>query len=104
MSAYFMVSQQTLARFPTAIPEESLKTEELDPPEPANYKKHKWWDFEINWKSTLKNIRLIIQAFVFFNLIKPWLEVFDIPSLIEGFLELIEILNDFRGYITIDSG
>lgn len=66
MSAYFMVSQQTLARVPTTIPEESLKTEELDAPEPANYKKHKWWDFEINWKSTLKNIRLINKSLYFF--------------------------------------
>ena len=104
MSAYFMVSQQTLYRLPNTAPEESLKAEELEVPEPANYKQHKWWDFEINWKSTLKNIRLITQAFILFNLIKPWLKVFDIPSLREGFLELIEILNDFRGYIPIDSG
>ncbi len=41
---------------------------------------------------------------VFFNIIRPWLKVFDIPALTEGFLELINYTNLFRGYVASDSG
>ncbi|MBL1202523.1 MAG: hypothetical protein FWK04_26510 [Nostoc sp. GBBB01] len=37
---------------------------------------HDWWDFGQGWKNLLNNLRLVIQPFIFFNLLKPWLGVF----------------------------
>ena len=56
--------------------------------EPLKYSEHEWWDFSGGGKSTLNNLRLIIQPYVFDNFLKPWLLIFDIPSLKAGFLEL----------------
>ncbi|MBW4451136.1 MAG: hypothetical protein KME38_31110 [Spirirestis rafaelensis WJT71-NPBG6] len=69
-----------------------------------DFSKHQWWDFTLGWKSTLNNLRLIIQPYIFWNLIKPWLIVFINPKLQLGFQKLIEIMNQFQGYITVDSG
>jgi len=72
--------------------------------EPLKYSEHEWWNFSGGWKSTLNNLRLIIQPYVFYNFLKPWLLIFDIPSLKAGFLELLNMMNKFRGYTTLDSG
>lgn len=72
--------------------------------EPLKYSQHEWWDFNGGWKSTLNNLRLIIQPYVFFNFIKPWLLIFDLTKLKAGFLELLNIMNQFCGYTTFDSG
>jgi hypothetical protein len=37
------------------------------------------------------------------NFLKPWLLIFDIFSLKTGFLELLNIMNQFGGYTTFDS-
>jgi len=37
----------------------------------AKFKQHDWWDKGQGWKNILNNLRLVIQPFVFFNLIKP---------------------------------
>lgn len=39
-------------------------------------------------------LRLILQPFVLFNLIKPWLQVFNIPKLSEGFFKLQMLVNN----------
>lgn len=90
------------------VPEESqslncLGTQGLSQ-EPLKYSEHKWWNFSGGWKSTLNNLRLIIQPYVFYNFLKPWLLIFDIPCLKAGFIELLNIMNKFPGYITLDSG
>jgi SRSO17 transposase len=72
--------------------------------EPLKYSQHEGWNFCGGWKSTLNNLRLIIQPYVFYNFLKPWLLIFDIPSLKTGFLELLNMMNKFRGYTTLDSG
>lgn len=69
MSAYFLVSLQAQARN-----ESHSSKKKLSPPtstEPAEFSKHQWWDFKLGWKSTLNNLRLIIQPHIFWNLIKP---------------------------------
>ncbi|BDA75701.1 hypothetical protein CAL7716_098670 [Calothrix sp. PCC 7716] len=71
--------------------------------EPSIYSQHNWWDFSGGWKSTLNNLRLIIQPYGFFNLIKPWLTIFNIPCLQTGFLKLINIMNQFKGYVAFSS-
>jgi len=104
MSAYLMVSLQAQIREPIAPPEE-IDTYFSNPEiEPDKFSQHIWWDFNRGWKSTLNNLRLFVQPYIFFNLIKPWLTVFDIQCLRFGFWILIEILNDFPGYIPVSSG
>lgn len=57
---------------------------------------HPEWEPGTNWKSSLNNLRLIIQPYIFWCLIEPWLKVFHIPGLRQKFLNLIEIMNNFR--------
>lgn len=104
MSAYFLVSLQAHAR--NESDSESCNEQSSSPisTEPENFSNHKWWDFNLGWKSTLNNLRLVIQPYIFGNLIKPWLIVFLNPKLQSGFQKLIEIMNQFQGYIIVDSG
>lgn len=46
-------------------------------------------------QSALNNLRLILQPLIFYCLIKPWLQVFNIPGLKRCFLKLIDLMNDF---------
>jgi hypothetical protein len=62
----------------------------------GKFKQHPYWESGINWKSALNNLRLIIQPYIFWHLIEPWLRVFPIPGMKRGFFKLIEIMNDFR--------
>jgi SRSO17 transposase len=57
---------------------------------------HPWWDSDRNWQSAFKNLRLIIQPYIYWCLIQPWLEVFPIPGIKRSFFKLIEIMNSFR--------
>jgi hypothetical protein len=34
------------------------------------------WESGTTWKSALNNLRLLIQPFIFWCLLKPWLQVF----------------------------
>jgi hypothetical protein len=60
---------------------------------------HDWWDEGQGWKNLLNNLRLVLQPFGFFNLIKPWLKVFPIPHLSMGFERLIGLMNLLRGAV-----
>ncbi len=62
----------------------------------AEFKQHPHWESGTNWKSALNNLRLIIQPYIFWYLIEPWLRVFPIPGIKRGFFKLIEIMNCFR--------
>ena len=104
MSAYFLVSLQAQARNKS---ESESKNETISPQisiEPADFSNYIWWDFSLGWKSTLNNLRLIIQPYIFWNLIKPWLAVFVNTNFQLGFQKLMKIMNQFQGYITLDSG
>lgn len=79
-SAYLMVSLHS----------ESLRT---SPPDPQSaFASHPWWDNGKGWKNILNNLRLVIQPFVLFNLIYPWLTIFPIPQLSNGFSKLQSIV------------
>lgn len=95
MSAYLMVS---LHADEFNSKNSSEEDDEIDSIQ-STFSTHAWWDSGKGWKSILNNLRLVIQAFVFFNLIKPWLKVFSIPELSLGFSSLITIMNLFRGAI-----
>ncbi len=102
MSAYFLVSLQAQAR--NELDSNSNQNLPSTFTEPPDFSQHKWWDFNLGWKSTLNNLRLIIQPYIFWNFIKPWLVVFINPHLQLGFKKLINIMNQFPGYIPVDSG
>ena len=95
MSAYLMVSLHADALDSRNSSEEDDEIDSIQ----STFSTHAWWDSGKGWKSILNNLRLVIQAFVFFNLIKPWLKVFSIPELSLGFSSLITIMNLFRGAI-----
>ena len=57
---------------------------------------HQRWEAGTNWKSALNNLRLLIQPFIFWCLLEPWLQVFPIPGLKRGFFKLMAYMNDFR--------
>jgi hypothetical protein len=56
-----------------------------------------WWEAGVSWKSALNNLRLIIQPYLFYCLLAPWLEVLSIPGLKRGFFRLMMHMNYFRG-------
>lgn len=81
-SSYLMVSLHSEQMF-SAPPQSKLKTK---------FASHPWWDDGKGWKNILNNLRLIIQPFTLFNLIYPWLTVFPIPQLSNGFSKLQSIV------------
>jgi hypothetical protein len=38
----------------------------------SKWSKYQWWDFGQGWKNLLNNLRLVMQPYQFFNLLKPW--------------------------------
>jgi hypothetical protein len=89
----------------------STQTAELCPPPERSatqledsqeeFHQHQWWNPGKGWKATLNNVRLIIQPYVSYCLILPWLHVFVIPSFQEGFEHLIALMNHFKGFTPV---
>jgi len=65
----------------------------------SKFRQHQWWDEGQGWKNLLNNLRLVMQPYQLFNLLKPWLRVFPITPLSVGFLTLIALMNRMRGAI-----
>lgn len=95
-SAYLMVSLQS--KIFKGADEPKQVTITLDKLE-RQFRQHQWWDEGQGWKNILNNLRLIIQPVIFFHLITPWLNVFQIPMLKQGFFHLINIMNKFNAYV-----
>jgi SRSO17 transposase len=95
MSAYLLVSLHTSVLHPAGLQNDESGSSEVNAP----FTSHRDWDQGEGWKSWLNNLRLILQPFVFFNLMKPWLEVFSITSLLTGFTCLLELMNGFPGAV-----
>ncbi|MEW6054953.1 MAG: IS701 family transposase, partial [Nitrospirota bacterium] len=64
---------------------------------------HDQWNDKTGWKNLLNNLRLVIQPFVAFNLIKSWLKIFPLPQLHTGLNQLIAFMNRFPGAIPLPS-
>jgi SRSO17 transposase len=82
-SAYFLVS---------------LYSEQLNKAQktkPEIFAEHPRWDHHQGWKNLLNNLRLIIQPFICFNLIKSWTKVFPIPQLLYSLSRLVSLMNRF---------
>jgi len=102
MSAYLMVSLHSQALNNT--PPQGM--DQPTDPVVAKFKEHEWWNKGQGWKNVLNNLRLVIQPFILFNLIKPWLRIFPILHLSMGFSTLIALMNRMQGAIpnTHESG
>lgn len=98
MSTYLLVSiQANYFQLETIIPDSTSQVSTLKSVSSNPFSNHPWWDSGDSWKSSLNNLRLIIQPFIFFCLIQPWLSVFPSQHLQLGFSKLISIMNRFRG-------
>lgn len=93
-SAYLMISLQSIP-FKELDKKVRRNQKELE----AKFSQHQWWDEGQSWKNVLNNLRLIIQPYIFFCLINPWLKVFEVPILKQGFLALINFMNEFNAYV-----
>jgi SRSO17 transposase len=94
-SAYLMVSLQFWGlggKPPAVLDEDQLNLL-------TRFRQHRYWNEPLGWKRRLNNVQLLIQPFIFFCSIKPWLEVFKIPGLQRGFARLIEWINQFPGWL-----
>lgn len=94
-SAYLMVSLQFwgLGEEPPPL----LDEDQLDLL--TRFRQHPYWNEPQGWKRRLNNLRLLIQPFIFFCSIQPWLDVFEIPGLHSGFVRLIQCINQFSGWL-----
>jgi hypothetical protein len=64
----------------------------------SDFNLHQQWSNQGGWKTTLNNLRLIIQPTILFWTIVPWLDIFPNRSLLIGFHQLIAIMNQFSFY------
>lgn len=97
-SAYLLVSiQATYFQLESQANQQStLKHSTLVNETVCPYSQHSRWESGTTWKSALNNLRLIIQPYIFYCLIQPWLQVFKIPGMKRCFFKLIDFMNNFR--------
>lgn len=63
--------------------------------------RHKWWNTGKGWKHVLNNLRLIIQPYVYYCLLSPWLEIFCIPALSKSLGQLVNLMQGFHSHTPI---
>ena len=97
MSAYLMVSLHANALNPS---QGSHRNHGVSPVT-SKFSLHPRWNEHMGWKHLLNNLRLVIQPWVMFNLLQPWLKVFPIPQLSMGFARLIALMNHFQGALPV---
>jgi SRSO17 transposase len=100
MSAYLLVSIQAhYFRHETVkVEEKKSQDKNCQESELVQLQQYSGWQSEISWKSTLNNLRLILQPYIFYHLLEPWMHIFSIPALKRGFLKLISKMNQFQGF------
>ena len=97
MSTYLLVSiQANYFQLETIILDSPSQISTLKSPSSFPFSRHLWWERGNTWKSSLNNLRLIIQPLIFYHLIIPWLSVFPNQYLQLGLSKLINIMNRFR--------
>lgn len=94
-SAYLMVSLQFQGLNPSSKHSQDSSEKALL----EKFEQHPWWSIGDGWKHRLNNLQLIIQPYIFYCLIKPWLKVFNCWYLRVGFRWLIAIMNEFIGFV-----
>ena len=94
-SAYWMVSSHSKT-FCELNQSSALADSNLRFQEPiTDFTLHQHWSNKGGWKTTLNNLRLIIQPTILFWMIIPWLDIFPNRSLLLGFHRLISTMNQF---------
>ena len=93
MSAYLMVALHT----PPMRPDGTVPPELDASPVVAAFTRHCEWSQSASWKTWLNNLRLILLPWVSANKLRPWLKVFSIPALEQGFETLTTLMNLFDG-------
>jgi SRSO17 transposase len=97
-SAYLLVSiQATYVEFlsqsnPTSTSEVSSAIDS----NLSGHNQHPDWESGTTWKSALNNLRLIIQPYICYCLIQPWLTVIKIPGMKRCFSKLMKFMNHWR--------
>lgn len=61
------------------------------------FRLHSCWQSSSSW-TRYHNLQLLIQPYLYYCLLKPWLSVFTAPSLERGFSSLSRLLNQFSGW------
>ena len=97
-SAYWMVSCSSKI-FCGLNQSQSLSTKIQAQKSSSSFELHQQWSNQEGWKTTLNNLRLIIQPTIIFWMIIPWLDVFPNRSLLLGFHRLIATMNQFSFYL-----
>jgi hypothetical protein len=64
-------------------------------------RQHRWWNAGKGWKHALNNLRLIIQPFVTYYLLSPWLEILPLPSLKRGLGQLLTFMQSVHNQAPI---
>ena len=99
-SAYWMVSSHSPV-FCNFNKSQSLSNSQLQTKDStSNFTLHQHWSNQVGWKTTLNNLRLIIQPSILFSIIIPWLDIFPNRSLLLGFHQLISTMNQFDFYFS----
>ena len=97
MSSYLLVSiQANYFRLETLTSDSNTQNSTVQFSISCPFSQHPWWENAQTWKSSLNNLRLIIQPLIFFNLLQPWLSVFPNRYLQLGLSKLINTMNRFR--------
>jgi hypothetical protein len=99
-SAYLLVSLQSPVFQHADDASQRTHPETVATP-PERFSEHRWWDFGQGWKHILNNLRLMLQPYVFYCLLLPWLLLFDIPGFRSGFSQLIGIMNSLHAALPI---
>lgn len=67
----------------------------------TRFAQHPGWNQPKEWKRRLNNVQLLIQPFICFCWLKPWLTLFEIPALQRGVAKLLNIINQFPGWLPL---
>lgn len=85
MSAYWMISSYSKAfcspNQSSTLPDLKIPSKEII----TNFTLHQQWSTQGGWKTTLNNLRLIIQPMILLWLLVPWLDIFPNRYLLLGF-------------------
>ena len=98
-SAYWMISSHSQAFSNLNQSSTSSNSDIVSKKSVSNFSFHQQWSNKEGWKTTLNNLRLIIQPSILFWMIIPWLDIFPNRSLLLGFHQLIDVMNQFSFYL-----
>lgn len=89
MSAAVLVSMQALHQ----------KDAPAEVPPPATvFAHHPWWTPGKNWAEALANLRVVLQPYVCFCWLLPWMQVLHLSQLHGAFQPLLAAINQFHAF------